>query len=164
VGSGVASSGSSWPDIVGDPKQGIPSTLAGNNFGPFFFNPSVFVAPQGLTFGNAGRNILTNPTRTNFDMALLKHFRVTESRYFEFRAEAFNIFNHTEYSWLGGDAGSAANNQGLGTASSSIGCYGGTNNNAGDPSCIFPGSGVAFGQAAASHLPRILQFALKFIF
>jgi Carboxypeptidase regulatory-like domain len=164
VGSGVATSGSSWPDVVGNPKVGIPPTLAGNGLGPFYFNPSVFVAPQGLTFGDAGRNILNNPVRTNFDMALLKHFAVTESRYFEFRAEAFNIFNHTEYSWLGGDAGSAANNAGLGTASSSIGCYGGANNNAGDSSCIFPGSGVAFGQATAAHLPRILQFALKFIF
>jgi hypothetical protein len=163
-GSGVASSGSSWPDIVGNPKAGIPQTLAGNGLGPFYFNPSVFVAPQGLTFGDAGRNILNNPARTNFDMALLKHFAITESRYFEFRAEAFNVFNHTEYSWLGGDAGSAANNAGFGTASSSIGCYGGANNNAGDPSCIFPGSGVAFGQAAGAHLPRILQFALKFIF
>jgi len=164
VGSGVATSGSSWPDIIGNPHSGIPHTLAGNNFGPFYFNPSVFVAPQGLTFGDSGRNILTNPTRTNFDMALLKHFAISENKYFEFRAEAFNVFNHTEYSWLGGDAGSAANNQGLGTASSSIGCYGGANNNAGDSSCIFPGSGVAFGQAAAAHLPRILQFALKFIF
>jgi hypothetical protein len=97
-------------------------------------------------------------------MALLKHFPISESKYFEFRAEAFNVFNHTEFSWLGGDAGSAANNAGLGTASSSVGCYGGANNNAGDPSCIFPGSGVALGQATSAHLPRILQFALKFIF
>ncbi len=161
VGSGVATSGSSWPDIIGNPRSGIPPTLAGNGFGPFYFNPSVFVVPQGLTFGDAGRNILNNPTRTNFDMALLKHFAITESKYFEFRAEAFNVFNHTEYSWLGGDAGSAANNAGLGTASSSIGCYAGANNNAGDPSCI---SGSALGQATAAHLPRILQFALKFIF
>lgn len=164
AGSGVATSGSSWPDIIGDPRKGIPPTLAGNGFGPFYFNPSIFVAPQGLTFGDAGRNILTNPTRTNFDMALLKHFAISESKYFEFRAEAFNVFNHTEFSWLGGDAGSAANNQGLGTASSSVGCYGGSNNNAGDPSCIFPSSGVALGQATSAHLPRILQLALKFVF
>jgi hypothetical protein len=162
AGSGVATSGSSWPDIVGDPKANIPHTLAGNNFGPFYFNPSVFVAPQGLTFGDAGRNLLNNPRRTNFDMALLKHFPITETKYFEFRAEAFNIFNHTEYSWLGGDAGSAANNAGLGTASSAIGCYAGSNNNAG--ACITPTSGIAFGQATSAHLPRILQFALKFIF
>ncbi len=71
--------------------------------------------PTGLTFGDAGRNILRNPWRTNFDMALLKHFAVTESKYFEFRAEAFNVFNHVEYTWLGGDAGSAADNSGRGT-------------------------------------------------
>jgi carboxypeptidase family protein len=164
AGSGVATSGSSWPDLVADPRKNVPPTLAGNGLGPFYFNPSAFVAPQGLTFGDAGRNILNNPFRTNFDMALLKHFAISENKYFEFRAEAFNVFNHTEYSWLGGDSGSAANNAGLGTASSSVGCYGGTNNNAGDPSCLFPGSGVALGQATSAHLPRILQFALKFFF
>jgi hypothetical protein len=160
VASGTASSGSSWPDLVGNPKSGVPPTLAGNNFGPFYFNPSVFVAPRGLTFGDAGRNILNNPSRINFDMALLKHFAITESKYFEFRAEAFNIFNHTEYSWLGGDAGSAANNAGLGTASSSVGCYTGAKNNAGG-ACL---DGSPLGQATSAHLPRILQFALKFIF
>ena len=59
-------------------------------------------------------------------MALLKHIAVTESKYFEFRAEAFNVFNHTEWSWLGGDAGSAADNaNGSGvTGANPIGCYG----------------------------------------
>jgi len=164
TGNNVASSGSSWPDLVSDPHSGVQQ-IAGLPFGPLLFNPSAFVAPRGLTFGNAGRNILANPRRTNFDMALLKHFAITESKYFEFRAEAFNVFNHTEYSWLGGDAGSAANNAGLGTAGSSIGCYGGVNNTAGDPSCTLPsGQGAAFLHATAVHNPRILQLALKFIF
>ena len=38
-------------------------------------------------------------------MALFKHFAITESMGFEFRAEAFNVFNHIEYAWLGGDSG-----------------------------------------------------------
>jgi hypothetical protein len=50
-----------------------------------------------LTFGNVGRNSLRNPRRTNFDMALFKHFAIKESLAFEFRAEAFNVFNHTEW-------------------------------------------------------------------
>ena len=33
---------------------------------------------------------------------------------FEFRAEAFNVFNHIEYAWLGGDTGSAAQNSPFG--------------------------------------------------
>ena len=164
VANSVATSGSSWPDLVGDPRARVQQ-IAGLPFGPLLFNPSAFVAPRGLTFGDAGRNILTNPRRTNFDMALLKHFSITESKYFEFRAEAFNIFNHTEFSWLGGDAGSAANNQGLGTAASTISCYGGSNNSPGDPSCTLPsGTGSPFLHATAVHNARILQLALKFIF
>ena len=153
-------SAASYPDIVGNPSAGIPALPPGNP--PLLYNPAVFFAPTGLTFGNAGRNILRNPWRTNFDMALLKHFAVTESKYFEFRAEAFNVFNHREYAWLGGDAGSAADNaNGTGvTTANAIGCYGGANNSAGDPSCL--GNGLL--EPNAAHNPRILQLALKFIF
>jgi hypothetical protein len=168
VGNGFATAGS-YPDIVGDPRSGASgSPLAGqlSGFGPLLYNPSAFVEPQGLTFGDSGRNILRNPWRTNFDMALLKHFQVTESKYFEFRAEAFNVFNHVEYTWLGGDAGSAANNSGAGTAANELTCYGGANNSAGDPSCSSAnlGSTNAVLRSAGTHLPRIMQLALKFIF
>ncbi len=162
VGNGFATGGS-YPDLAGNPKQGTSgSALAGplTGFGPLLYNPGAFVLPTGLTFGDAGRNILRNPWRTNFDMALLKHFAVTESKYFEFRAEAFNVFNHLEYTWVGGDSGSAANNAGRGTDSNTIACYGGANNSAGDPTCI----GSSYLRSAGSHLPRILQLGLKFIF
>jgi hypothetical protein len=93
-------------------------------------------------------------------MALIKHFAITESKYFEFRAEAFNVFNHVEYNWLGGDAGSAANNGGHGTTSNELVCYGGSNNSAGDSSC----AGNAYLRSGGTHLPRILQLGAKFIF
>jgi hypothetical protein len=158
--SNTFASAGSYPDLVGNPNTGIPALPPGNP--PLFFNPSAFAAPTGLTFGNSGRNILRNPWRTNFDMALLKHFAVTESKYFEFRAEAFNVFNHREYTWLGGDAGSAADNaNGTGiTTANGVGCYGGANSSAGDPSCL--GNGLL--QPNGAHNPRILQLALKFIF
>ncbi|MGA2414695.1 MAG: carboxypeptidase regulatory-like domain-containing protein [Candidatus Sulfotelmatobacter sp.] len=162
VGNGFSTAGS-YPDLVGDPKKGVSgSPLAGPlpGFGPLLYNPDVFVLPTGLTFGNAGRNILRNPWRTNFDMALLKHFAISESKYFEFRAEAFNVFNHVEYTWLGGDAGSAADNSGRGTDSNEIACYGGANNSAGDSTC----AGSSYLRSAGTHLPRILQLGLKFIF
>jgi hypothetical protein len=157
VANGVATN-ASFPDLVSDPNSGNPHVdVVG--FGPMLFNPAAFVAPRGLTFGNAPRNLLNNPKRVNFDMALLKHFTITESKYFEFRAEAFNIFNHTEFAWLGGESGSA----GATTPSStnSIGCYGGANNSAGDASCTADGD---FLHANAVHNPRILQLGLKFIF
>jgi hypothetical protein len=162
VGNGFSTAGS-YPDLIGNPKQGTSSSaLAGplTGFGPLLYNPGAFALPTGLTFGDAGRNILRNPWRTNFDMALLKHFQVTESKYFEFRAEAFNVFNHVEYTWLGGDAGSAADNAGRGTDSNELACYGGANNSAGDPSC----AGSSYLRSAGTHLPRILQLGLKFIF
>ncbi len=161
VGNTLAT-GTSFPDLVGNPQSGIPN-ISQPGFGPLLYNPSAFVAPTGLTFGNSGRNILNNPWRTNFDMALLKHIAVTESKYFEFRAEAFNIFNHTEWSWLGGDAGSAsdnANSSGI-TGANSIGCYGGSNNSAGDLSCT---TTTGFLRPGSAHNARILQLALKFFF
>lgn len=158
-------SGFSYPDVISNPKSGSSGSPLGGSlpgFGPLLYNPSAFVAPTGLTFGDAGRNILRNPWRENFDMALIKHFDVTESKYFEFRAEAFNVFNHTEFSYLGGDAGSAADNSngGAKTNANTVTCYGGANNSAGDASC----AGIPIFRAGSAHLARILQLGLKFIF
>jgi hypothetical protein len=159
VANSVATAGS-YPDVIGDPRAGVQNAFV-PGFGPLFYNPAAFAAPTGLTFGDAGRNILRNPSRTNFDMALLKHFMITESKYFEFRAEAFNVFNHVEWAYIGGDTGSAASNSGNGNSNSNvIGCYGGSNNSAGDASC----SGFGLLHPNSAHYPRIIQVALKFIF
>ncbi len=107
------------------------------------------------------RNFLTNPRRTNFDMALFKHFAITESMGFEFRAEAFNVFNHIEYAWLGGDTGSAAHNSPFGQSNSTLTCYAGADNSAGDPGCT---GANAYLRPAAAHNGRILQLGAKFIF
>jgi len=138
VANGVAGQGSR-PDVVGDPMSGIVQTPE-EGFGPLFANPNAFVAPRGLTFGDAGRNILRNPSRTNFDMALFKHFKFTERMAFEFRAEAFNIFNHTQWGGIAGESGSA----------------GGEGNN------TFQQDG--FLRPSSTHNPRILQLGAKFIF
>jgi hypothetical protein len=42
-------------------------------------------------------------------MALFKHFKFTETAGFEFRAEAFNVFNHTQWNGVNNDVGSPAN-------------------------------------------------------
>jgi hypothetical protein len=105
VAAGVGSG--SRADIVGDPKTGFSRTSA-PGVGPLWYNPAAFAVPTGLTFGDSGRNRLSNPRRTNFDMALFKHFAIKESLAFEFRAEAYNVFNHTEWGTIAGDGGSAA--------------------------------------------------------
>lgn len=62
-----------------------------------WFDPHAFVMPVAGTFGNVGRGQLTGPGLINFDMSLFKKFVVDERRSLQFRAEAFNIFNHTNF-------------------------------------------------------------------
>jgi hypothetical protein len=148
VGNGLGSA--AYMDIVGDPKAGVDQLSSGSGFGPVFYNPAAFAAPRGLTFGDSGRNSLRNPARVNFDMALLKNFAVTERASFEFRVEAFNIFNHTQWGAIAGDAGSGAGNNSSGTN-------------------VLTGSasddiGAGALQPSIVHSPRILQFGLKFLF
>jgi len=50
-----------------------------------------------LGFGNAGRDIAVGPRRTNFGTNLYKSFAMGERTRFEFRAESYNIFNHTQF-------------------------------------------------------------------
>jgi hypothetical protein len=50
-----------------------------------------------LGFGNAGRDIVVGPGRTNFGTNLYKSFAFGERAHFEFRAETFNTFNHTQF-------------------------------------------------------------------
>ena len=58
-----------------------------------WFNTAAFVTQAPGTFGNAGPGILRNPGIRNLDFGLQKRFQVTESKWFEFRTEAFNISN-----------------------------------------------------------------------
>ena len=50
--------------------------------------------------GNAGRNTIRGPGYQNWDMTGMKNFHFTEARYLQFRAEFFNIFNHTNFASL----------------------------------------------------------------
>ncbi|HTQ53444.1 MAG TPA: carboxypeptidase regulatory-like domain-containing protein [Bryobacteraceae bacterium] len=118
-----------------------PSYSPDGVYGPLLFNPAAYTAPQGLSFGTVGRNSLNNPRRTNFDMGLFKHFAFDEARALEFRAEAYNVFNHTQ--WSGVNSGTSCFD-----FSSNSDCW--ENNN--------------FMRAAGAHNPRILQLGLKFLF
>jgi len=146
----------SYPDVL----RGQPKAFDNpQSFGPLLGNPSQFVAPRGLTFGDAGRNFLNNPSRLNFDISLFKHFKPTESSDLQFRAEAFNIFNHTEYRTYDPD------NPG-GTGNNVISCYGGPSYSAGfigkgGADCI---TGASFLHPIDAHRPRTIQFGLKWSF
>jgi hypothetical protein len=88
----------SYADLIGDPhaSSNCPP-LAAATKGIALFNCAAYTQTQGLTFGNSGRNSLNNPHRANLDMSVFKVFKPKENVQVQFRAEAFNVFNHTEW-------------------------------------------------------------------
>ena len=62
-----------------------------------FFNTCAFTDPPSGSFGNAGRNIVRGPGFQVWDASLLKQIPISETRRFEFRAEFFNVPNHTNF-------------------------------------------------------------------
>jgi hypothetical protein len=144
----------SYVDVIGSARGPKPIVSSGSNLGPLLLNPNAFAAPEGLTFGNSGRNYLNNPARTNFNVALLKHFKpLKEKLDIEFRAEAYNVFNHTQFriydpSHQGNSGNNVAN------------CYGdiSTSYSAGASGCLV---GNSFLHPVDAHDPRIMQFGLK---
>jgi hypothetical protein len=60
-----------------------------------YFNPSAFSAPAAGFVGNAGRDALVGPAYADWDVSLLKSTQITEQARLQFRAEFFNVLNHT---------------------------------------------------------------------
>ena len=77
------------PDRVpGTPMKG-PKTV--NQW----FNTAAFSNPAPGYFGDAGVGTIIGPGVINFDMALYKDFHIKREAAVQFRAEAFNVLNHT---------------------------------------------------------------------
>jgi hypothetical protein len=158
VANGVGSG--SYPDLSGlSAKSRVAAGgQNGKSFGPLLLNPAAFIAPRGLTFGNAGRNVLDNPNRWNWDLALLKQTPIGEHIHAEFRVESFNLFNNTQFRIYDPSLGTQAQN--------TVSCYGGSASYysaaGGDGTdCLTGGS---FLHPVDAHRPRTLQLALKFSF
>jgi len=99
----------SRPDAVGPVTY--PRTLQR------WFDPSAFASPAPYTYGSAARNSLFGPGRTNWDMSLFKNFVIREQMRFEFRAEAFNVFNHPQFGLPNASIGNAQ----VGSITSTVG-------------------------------------------
>jgi hypothetical protein len=98
-------------------------------------NPAAFGQPALGTLGNLGRANMKLPLSWQFDMALSRIFRFRETQSIEFRTEAFNVLNSFR---LGDPAGGPPLDMNL--------------------------SSSQFGRVRLSLDPRILQFAMKYIF
>jgi hypothetical protein len=101
------------PRITGDPlgmagdQFDRPDVLVGPGCSGSLVNPGdpshyiktqcfVFPSPSNR-FGDAGRNILTGPGIVNLDTSLFRYIGNTERFHAQFRAEFFNVLNHTNF-------------------------------------------------------------------
>jgi Carboxypeptidase regulatory-like domain len=83
-------------DYATRPNQVANGTLPNRSIHQWF-DVSAFQVPAAGQIGNESRNPLVGPGYQNWDLSLLKDFHYTERIYAEFRAEAFNTFNHPHF-------------------------------------------------------------------
>jgi hypothetical protein len=102
--------------------------------GKSYFNAALFSQNTLGTPGNAKRRYFYGPGLINFDMALLKDVRLTDSKTLQFRLEAFNVFNHASF------FGPLAVDGNIGDA------------------------GSTFGNVVSADPPRLVQLGFKFLF
>lgn len=82
------------PNLIGNPI--LPG--GGPQNGLPFLNAAAFAVPVGTPFGNASRNIARGPAFNQLDFATNKNFHLPgESTQLQFRAEFFNLLNHTNF-------------------------------------------------------------------
>ncbi len=95
-------------NLVGDPNQG--SCPGGGKVGSVscYFNTSAFAVPAQGTFGTSGRDAFRSAPYWDVDLSIFRQFPLGESRRFEFRAEAFNLFNNVVFDKPGNDISNAS--------------------------------------------------------
>lgn len=81
-------------NVIGDPNAGSNIHTQKQ-----WFNPAAFAQQAAYTYGNERPNQWVGQHWNNVDMSLFRQFPIGlgEGRYFEFRAEAFNLFNNVVF-------------------------------------------------------------------
>ncbi len=133
----------------GSPTDGARTNVIGNPTLPKSertfeknFNTAAFAIPQQGTLGNASKFSFRGPGINNFDISLFKNFKTNENVKAQFRAEAYNIFNHTQFSSL--DTTARFDNREGPTYGNQL--------------------SATFGQFTGARLARRMQLALRFTF
>jgi len=121
-------------DVVPRPDQVAPVHLSKTR--TQWFSTNSFATAQGH-FGSSGVGSFLSPGVERIDLGLLKNIRFSERINLQMRAEAFNLFNHTNFVGPGG-SGAGGIDTGLGSGT--------------------------FGQALSAHIPRLMQFSAKMYF
>ena len=104
-----------------------------------YFRTDVFAVPAVGTFGNAPRDVFRGPGINNFDVSIFKNVPVFKERArFQLRFEAYNLFNHTQFS--------------------------GVNTSATFNTATGQQTNAAFGNVTSARPARVGQASLRFIF
>jgi hypothetical protein len=92
------------PTGNGDTRNPVRPNRAAGFQGPLYpktvqqwFNPAAFTAPYPGTFGDVGRDTLTGPGLSELDLGLAKSTTIHERLRAQFRAEFFNVLNHSNF-------------------------------------------------------------------
>jgi Carboxypeptidase regulatory-like domain/TonB dependent receptor len=91
------------PDQLKPFKATKPQSTCFSGLCNYAFDPSTFTQDTTIDpslfgrIGNSPRTICCGPHISNTDFALLKTFKISETQRIDFRAELFNIFNHTQF-------------------------------------------------------------------
>jgi hypothetical protein len=126
-------------------KSGIP--------GGRQFNPAVFSVPLAGESGNSPRNFLRGFGENEINLAIRREFPLKEQLHLQFRAEAFNLFNHPNFGSL---------NLTCGTSTPGATCTNPLLGQATDTLANALGGGLS--QLYQQGGPRSLQLAVKLIF
>jgi len=88
---------SARPDQLGDANAHAPHTVQQ------WFDPLLFADPpaNGIRPGNARRGSIRGPGAWRWDTSLFKNIKVSERLSVQFRAEATNVLNHTNFDQIG---------------------------------------------------------------
>jgi len=138
-------SGTERPDRI----PGVSLSPPGGRTAAEWINPAAFALPAG-EFGTAPRDLFPGPGTWQIDMGADKTFPLTERARLEFRAEAYNIFNHPQL----GQPQAACDV----STSSPAGCPTGFGSIINTVNTVSPVTPVGSGT------PREMQFALRFEF
>src|SRR5262249_50281137 len=84
------------PDVIGNPNQNAPhTTTKWFDTSVFALRPASGQAGATYSFGNAGKGVIATPGLKTTDLSVVRSFAVHENTKVQFRAEFFNLFNHT---------------------------------------------------------------------
>jgi hypothetical protein len=92
---GINNSSIDEPDYNGGPLHLSHNPRKNGND---YFDTSAFSMNALGTPGTSKRRFFYGPGTDNYDMAVAKNLRLTEAKSLLFRVEAFNVFNHTQFS------------------------------------------------------------------